>query len=445
MPFPMDSSLSLTMLCGDTNKNSFLLQGAPEDSAQSPQLQAQQSSPSPRPTLTHDPLSQQYPHQSQLGQDSATSLDKLGLFRGLSSLSEYNPELQRLLTFPETYSPPSPMHNPNRPLHPKSPFASTNQQPLRPLHAPDTAASDALLAASLASELNANVLGINKPSQPQQPSSFDTSLPVPKLEQTMHTAQLYNALNGTSIALHPSFTQRHEPSLSSGLAPETNVYPESYDAGRNAPGLQMPSNALAPLSLPPYQPLNSDSSASEPATPVTSPRCPPPLKLDLTGVDGRPLPNFLRALHAMVHTQEHKYIVTWCDRGLSVVVLNVDAFESKILPLHFKTSNFNSFSRQCNFYNFRKAQIPLSNVCPSILAANPSEWEKYMEVLSTKGKDTTRNRGSRVNLPESGRINPTVFVYTHKYFVRGRTDLIVSEYPLYCTFLDIRCSTCSLH
>lgn len=68
-----------------------------------------------------------------------------------------------------------------------------------------------------------------------------------------------------------------------------------------------------------------------------------------------------------------------------------------------------------------------------------------MEVLSTKGKDTTRNRGSRVNLPESGRINPTVFVYTHKYFVRGRTDLIVSEYPLYCTFLDIRCSTCSLH
>ncbi|PRQ71416.1 HSF-type DNA-binding-domain containing protein [Rhodotorula toruloides] len=48
-----------------------------------------------------------------------------------------------------------------------------------------------------------------------------------------------------------------------------------------------------------------------------------------------------------------KYIA-WSEDGKSFLVFNPSEFAREVLPRYFKHSNFSSFLRQCNFYNWSK-------------------------------------------------------------------------------------------
>ena len=65
---------------------------------------------------------------------------------------------------------------------------------------------------------------------------------------------------------------------------------------------------------------------------------------------------FLRKLFDIVNKGLHPEIVAWVSDGKSFEIKSKEKFVTKILPVHFKHSNMNSFVRQLNMYDFHKVR-----------------------------------------------------------------------------------------
>ncbi|KAI1343686.1 HSF-type DNA-binding-domain-containing protein [Xylariaceae sp. FL0016] len=66
--------------------------------------------------------------------------------------------------------------------------------------------------------------------------------------------------------------------------------------------------------------------------------------------------DFVRKLYKMLEDPAYSEVVRWGDQGDSFVVLENEKFTKTILPKHFKHSNFASFVRQLNKYDFHKVR-----------------------------------------------------------------------------------------
>ncbi|SCV99317.1 LAFE_0A00518g1_1 [Lachancea fermentati] len=66
--------------------------------------------------------------------------------------------------------------------------------------------------------------------------------------------------------------------------------------------------------------------------------------------------DFVRKLFKILEAGEYTNIICWTENGDSFVVLDTNEFTTKILPRHFKHSNFASFVRQLNKYDFHKVK-----------------------------------------------------------------------------------------
>lgn len=69
-----------------------------------------------------------------------------------------------------------------------------------------------------------------------------------------------------------------------------------------------------------------------------------------------PSNDFVRKLFGILERGEYPDIVRWTESGDSFVVLDTGKFTTQILPNHFKHSNFASFVRQLNKYDFHKVK-----------------------------------------------------------------------------------------
>lgn len=69
-----------------------------------------------------------------------------------------------------------------------------------------------------------------------------------------------------------------------------------------------------------------------------------------------PSNDFVRKLFGILERCEYPDIVRWTEKGESFVVLDTGKFTTQILPNHFKHSNFASFVRQLNKYDFHKVK-----------------------------------------------------------------------------------------
>ncbi|GMM37834.1 kinase-regulated stress-responsive transcription factor [Saccharomycopsis crataegensis] len=67
--------------------------------------------------------------------------------------------------------------------------------------------------------------------------------------------------------------------------------------------------------------------------------------------------DFVKKLYQMLEQDLYKDVVRWTRNGDSFVVLDTSEFTREILPKHFKHSNFASFVRQLNKYDFHKVKI----------------------------------------------------------------------------------------
>ncbi|AMD22000.1 HGL340Cp [Eremothecium sinecaudum] len=66
--------------------------------------------------------------------------------------------------------------------------------------------------------------------------------------------------------------------------------------------------------------------------------------------------DFVRKLFAILESREYINIISWTKEGDSFVVVDTNEFTTNILPKHFKHSNFSSFVRQLNKYDFHKVK-----------------------------------------------------------------------------------------
>ncbi|KAK9467770.1 HSF-type DNA-binding-domain-containing protein [Lipomyces arxii] len=82
--------------------------------------------------------------------------------------------------------------------------------------------------------------------------------------------------------------------------------------------------------------------------------------------------DFVKKLFKMLEDPSYKDVVRWSDAGDSFVVLDTNEFTKSILPRHFKHSNFASFVRQLNKYDFHKVRsTDEDGACPY----GESAWE----------------------------------------------------------------------
>ncbi|KXJ90177.1 HSF-type DNA-binding-domain-containing protein [Microdochium bolleyi] len=80
-------------------------------------------------------------------------------------------------------------------------------------------------------------------------------------------------------------------------------------------------------------------------------------EMDMSGgPGGNNSSDFVRKLYKMLEDPAYSEVVRWGDQGDSFVVLENEKFTKTILPKHFKHSNFASFVRQLNKYDFHKVR-----------------------------------------------------------------------------------------
>lgn len=66
--------------------------------------------------------------------------------------------------------------------------------------------------------------------------------------------------------------------------------------------------------------------------------------------------DFVKKLYKMLEDQSFQHVVSWGPQGDCFVVKDMNEFTKSILPRMFKHSNFASFVRQLNKYDFHKVK-----------------------------------------------------------------------------------------
>ncbi|KAL2828990.1 putative stress response regulator/HFS transcription factor [Aspergillus cavernicola] len=99
--------------------------------------------------------------------------------------------------------------------------------------------------------------------------------------------------------------------------------------------------------------------------------------------------DFVRKLYKMLEDPSYAEIVRWGDEGDSFVVLECEKFTKTILPKHFKHSNFASFVRQLNKYDFHKVRQNNEDNGQSPYGQNA--WEFKHPEFRANSKDSLDN------------------------------------------------------
>ncbi|KAK2784612.1 kinase-regulated stress-responsive transcription factor skn7 [Emmonsiellopsis sp. PD_33] len=99
--------------------------------------------------------------------------------------------------------------------------------------------------------------------------------------------------------------------------------------------------------------------------------------------------DFVRKLYKMLEDPSYSQIVRWGDDNDSFVVLECEKFTKSILPKHFKHSNFASFVRQLNKYDFHK--VRQNNEETGQSPYGPNAWEFKHPEFKANNKDSLDN------------------------------------------------------
>ncbi|KAH0209884.1 response regulator, partial [Aureobasidium melanogenum] len=107
------------------------------------------------------------------------------------------------------------------------------------------------------------------------------------------------------------------------------------------------------------------------------------------GGSGNTSSDFVRKLYKMLESPQDESVVRWGNEGDSFVVLENEKFTKHILPKHFKHSNFASFVRQLNKYDFHKVRH--NNEEGGVSPYGAGAWEFKHPDFKANNKDALDN------------------------------------------------------
>ncbi|CAK72291.1 unnamed protein product (macronuclear) [Paramecium tetraurelia] len=68
------------------------------------------------------------------------------------------------------------------------------------------------------------------------------------------------------------------------------------------------------------------------------------------------IPTFILKTYQMLEDQKNTNVISWTSQGTAFIVYNQILLEKEVLQNFFKHSNYSSFVRQLNLYNFKKVK-----------------------------------------------------------------------------------------
>ncbi|KAI0196426.1 HSF-type DNA-binding-domain-containing protein [Astrocystis sublimbata] len=141
---------------------------------------------------------------------------------------------------------------------------------------------------------------------------------------------------------------------------------------------------------------------------------------DMAGIaqGGNNSSDFVRKLYKMLEDPAYSEVVRWGDHGDSFVVLENEKFTKTILPKHFKHSNFASFVRQLNKYDFHKVRHNEENGQSPYGA---SAWEFKHPEFRADRKDNLDNIRRKAPAPRKAQNSED------QYSVQNQQVVVLSE------------------
>lgn len=68
------------------------------------------------------------------------------------------------------------------------------------------------------------------------------------------------------------------------------------------------------------------------------------------------IPSFLLKTYEILENEKYCEIICWTKNGEGFIVKKVKEFAENVLPIFFRHSNYTSFVRQLNMYDFHKTR-----------------------------------------------------------------------------------------
>ncbi|KAI9735860.1 MAG: kinase-regulated stress-responsive transcription factor skn7 [Cirrosporium novae-zelandiae] len=153
-----------------------------------------------------------------------------------------------------------------------------------------------------------------------------------------------------------------------------------------------------------------------------------------------PMVEFTLIRNRMLEDPSYSSVVRWGDDGDSFVVLENEKFTKTILPKHFKHSNFASFVRQLNKYDFHKVRH--NNEESGQSPYGPGAWEFKHPEFKANSKDTLDNIKRKAPAPRKPPQSTDDVVPTQQMDLVN-TQLIATQHQL--QQLQERYSELSIH
>lgn len=138
--------------------------------------------------------------------------------------------------------------------------------------------------------------------------------------------------------------------------------------------------------------------------------------------------DFVRKLYKMLENPSDESVVRWGNEGDSFVVLENEKFTKHILPKHFKHSNFASFVRQLNKYDFHKVRHNNEENGQSPYGAGA--WEFKHPDFKMNNKDALDNIRRKAPAPRKPNANPEDMVIPTQQMDMFNTQLMATQQQL---------------
>ncbi|KXL45066.1 MAG: hypothetical protein FE78DRAFT_80321 [Acidomyces sp. 'richmondensis'] len=137
--------------------------------------------------------------------------------------------------------------------------------------------------------------------------------------------------------------------------------------------------------------------------------------------------DFVRKLYKMLESPQDESVVRWGNEGDSFVVLENEKFTKHILPKHFKHSNFASFVRQLNKYDFHKVRH--NNEDGGTSPYGPGAWEFRHPDFKMNNKDALDNIRRKAPAPRKANVLSDEMIPTQQMDLVN-TQLVATQQQL---------------